>query len=82
MAFIDTISPERATGLLRKLYDQSLQRAGRVFQVLQIQSLRPHTLDASTRLYVEVMRSPRSPLSRAQRELIATVVSRENGCHY
>ncbi|HVS14087.1 MAG TPA: carboxymuconolactone decarboxylase family protein [Thermoanaerobaculia bacterium] len=82
MAWIETTPPDRASGLLRTIYRQAIERAGRVFQVLQIQSLRPHTLAASIRLYLETVRSPRSPLSRAQREMIATAVSRANGCHY
>jgi len=82
MAWIETVAPEAAQGLLKRLYDQALQRAGKVFNVIRVQSPRPHTLQASTRLYAEVMHSPRSPLTRAQRELLATVVSSINGCHY
>ena len=82
MAWIETVAPEAAQGLLKRLYDQALQRAGKVFNVIRVQSPRPHTLQASTRLYAEVMHSPRSPLTRTQRELLATVVSSINGCHY
>ena len=82
MAWIETVAPEAAQGLLKRLYDQALQRAGKVFNVIRVQSPRPHTLQASTRLYAEVMHSPRSPLTRVQRELLATVVSSINGCHY
>ncbi|MEM1244939.1 MAG: carboxymuconolactone decarboxylase family protein [Acidobacteriota bacterium] len=82
MAWIRTIEPEAATGLLRRLYDQALQRAGKLFHVIQIQGLRPHTLRASTALYTEVMHSERSPLSRSDREMIATAVSRANDCFY
>lgn len=32
-------------------------------------------------LYLELMRSP-GPLARDQREMIAVIVSRINGCHY
>jgi alkylhydroperoxidase family enzyme len=35
----------------------------------------------STALYGALMHG-RSPLTRAQREMIAVVVSRTNGCHY
>jgi alkylhydroperoxidase family enzyme len=38
-------------------------------------------LDAAMELYVASMRAP-APLSRAQREMLAVVVSRANGCHY
>jgi uncharacterized peroxidase-related enzyme len=82
MAWIRTLAPEEATGLLKRLYDQALARAGKVFNVLRIQSLRPEILKAGVALYEEVMISPRSPLSRAQREMIAVAVSRTNQCHY
>ena len=82
MPFIQTTDPSEATGLLKRLYDAAVKRAGKVYQVIRIQSPRPETLRASTQLYTEVMRSPRSPLSRARREMIAVVVSRLNACHY
>jgi uncharacterized peroxidase-related enzyme len=82
MAWIRTIAPEEATGLLKHLYGQAMARAGKVFNVLRLQSLRPEVLKAGVALYTEVMISPRSPLSRAQREMIAVVVSRANECHY
>ena len=82
MAWIETVSEERATGLLRQLYDAAVRRAGRVFQVIRIQSPRPKVLRASTQLYMELMHSPDGGLTRAQREMIATVVSRANACHY
>lgn len=81
-AWIETIAPERATGLLAKLYQVALARAGKIYNVIRIQSLRPETLRASTALYREIMFGKASPLSRAQRELIATVVSYENACEY
>ena len=82
MAWIRTIAPGEATGLLRRLYDEAISRAGKVFSVLSIQSLRPEVLEIGVKLYEELMFSPRSPLSRAQREMIAVAVSRVNQCHY
>ena len=82
MAWIELIAPERATGLLKQLYDAAVKRAGRVYNVIKLQGRRPKVLRASTQLYMEVMHSPDSPLSRAQREMIATVVSQTNGCFY
>lgn len=82
MAWIRTVDPAAATGRLRRLYDAAVERAGKVFNVLRLQSLRPDVLDVSTDLYLQVMHSRRSPLSRRQRELIATAVSSANGCHY
>ena len=82
MAWIRTIDPAAAGGLLRRLYDAAVRRAGRVYNIIRIQSLRPRALRASTQLYVEVMHCADSGLSRVQREMIATAVSQVNGCFY
>ena len=82
MAWIETVGPEHATGLLRQLYNAAIKRAGKVFNVIRIQSPRPRAMRASTQLYLEVMYSDDSGLTRAQREMIATAVSSVNGCHY
>jgi hypothetical protein len=81
MAHIRQIPPDEATGLLKRLYDEAVARAGKVFGILRIQSLNARTLDASMGMYKAVMFGP-SPLSRAQREMLATVVSRANDCFY
>jgi uncharacterized peroxidase-related enzyme len=82
MAWIRTVDPGEAEGLLRRLYDAAERRAGKVFNVLRAQSPRPKVLRASTQLYLEVMHSSESGLSRTQREMIATAVSAANQCHY
>ena len=81
MAWIETISDEQAEGVLKKLYEAAVARAGRVFNITRVMSLNERTLRASTALYQAVMFA-QSPLSRAQRELLGTVVSRVNGCRY
>jgi alkylhydroperoxidase family enzyme len=82
MSWIRTIGPEDAEGLLKRLYGQALQRAGKIYNIIRLQSPRPEILRASTDLYLEVMHGAQSPLSRAQREMIATAVSRANACYY
>ena len=82
MAWIQTVAPESASGLLERLYAAALKRAGRIYNIISIQSLRPRVLRSSTQLYLEVMGSRESALTRAQREMIATAVSRANDCHY
>lgn len=82
MSFIRTVAPTEAQGLLARLYAAAVKRAGKVFNVIRCQSLRPPVLRASTNLYIEVMHGAQSPLSGAQREMIATAVSRLNACHY
>jgi len=81
MAYIRTVSPEEAEGPLRSIYDAAVQRAGRVFQILRVQSVNPAVLRASMQLYASVMMGP-SPLSRAEREAMAVAVSRSNDCFY
>ena len=82
MTRIRTIDPDQAEGLLARLYRQAIRRAGKVFQILRCQSVRPEVLERSTELYLEVMQSDRSPLTRMQRELVATAVSSANRCFY
>jgi alkylhydroperoxidase family enzyme len=49
--------------------------------ILRIHSVHSRVLRRHIELYRELMRSP-GPLSRIQREMIATVVSAANECHY
>ncbi len=82
MSWLRTVAPEEAEGLLERLYAAAVKRAGKVYNILRLQSPRPKVLRASTQLYSEVMLSSESGLSRARREMIATVVSRANHCYY
>jgi len=81
MAWIKVIEPEEATGELKKEYDAALERAGKVFNILKVQSLNPPALQASMQLYRASMFGP-SDLSRAEREMLATVTSWANHCFY
>ena len=81
MAHIRTVAPEDAEGPLARIYGDAVHRAGRVFNILRIQSLNPLALDASMRMYLALMFGP-GPLSRLEREAIATTVSRVNDCFY
>ena len=78
---IKTVRDEDATGVLARVYADARERAGGVANVLRIQSVNPPALRAGVALYRETALAA-SPLSRAMREMIATVVSRVNECHY
>lgn len=82
MAFLDNIPPSRATGRLQAIYRAAVERAGKVFQILQVQSLNAATLQASLQLYMATTTSQANSLPRWLRELIATAVSRRNRCVY
>jgi alkylhydroperoxidase family enzyme len=75
------IDVDAATGALKAEYDAAVERAGKVFNIVQAMSLRPAVLGRSMELYREIMFGA-SGLSRQERELLAIVVSRENDCHY
>ena len=72
---------DESTGPLRAEYEAAIARAGKVFNIVKAMSLRPGVLRRSIALYQGIMFGP-SGLSRQERELLATVVSRENDCHY
>lgn len=81
MAWIKIFSESDADGLLKRIYDAALKRAGKVFNILKLQSQNPQVLQTGISLYRDIMFGE-SPLTRAQREMLATVVSRINLCHY
>ena len=81
MPWIKVIEPKDATGELKQEYDEAVQRAGKVFNILKVQSLNPAALRASMQMYRATMFGP-SGLSRAEREMLATVVSWANHCFY
>ena len=57
------------------------RRAGRVWNIVAVMSQNPAAMKASMGFYLAIMHGP-SPLSRAQREMLAVVVSAANQCHY
>jgi alkylhydroperoxidase family enzyme len=81
MAWIRTIEHDEATGELRQEYDEAVRRAGRVYNIVKVQGLRPKLLHASLQMYLVAMHGA-SSLTRAQRETLAVVVSQVNHCHY
>lgn len=81
MSWINVIQEPEAEGLLAKLYRRYQGADGTVDSILKVHSLRPRSMKAHFDLYALLMRGE-SFLSRAQREMIAVVVSAINQCHY
>lgn len=81
MSWINQVPEGQASGRLAELYRQANERAGRVWNIIRIMSLNPEQLDASMNLYLAIMHGE-SPLSRRQREMLATVVASELACPY
>jgi alkylhydroperoxidase family enzyme len=81
MAWIEIIGKDEAKGMLKKLYADAIKRAGRIWNIVSIMSRNPRVLKTSMDFYGALMFGP-SPLSRGQREMLATVVSGKNHCGY
>lgn len=81
MAFIKIIEHAEAEGDLKNIYDDLLLKRGKLAEVHKIQSLNPESIVKHMDLYMTIMFS-KSPLSRAQREMIAVIVSVANSCFY
>ena len=81
MPHIRQLSYEESTGLLRRLFDAALERAGRIWHIVHVMSVNPRAMDASMGFYGAIMFGS-SPLTRAQREMLAVVTSRTLDCFY
>ena len=79
-AWIELIDVPEATGELAEAYERIGAR-GTAARIVAVQSLHPAAMAAHIELYRTVMFGA-SPLSRAQREAIAVVVSAANDCFY
>ena len=82
MTWIDTIAPDDADDELAELYRQVADPVtGQLDNIMRVHSLHPRGLAAHQAVYGAVMR-PTPSLRRAEREMIALVVSQINQCHY
>lgn len=81
MAWIRVVPPAEATGTLKAEYARAEKERGALAHMHTITSLHPGALDAHLDIY-DAVHFAEGPLSRRERELIATVVSRENKCAY
>ena len=79
------ISPsERAMAYIRYIPGEEIPKDDRVpdqDHILQVHGVHPRVMRRHYELYMELMHAPGS-LSRAQREMLAVVVSATNGCRY
>ena len=72
MPFIDYLPPDKIP---------ELDRVDDNDNILRIHGVHSRVMKLHYELYIELMHKP-GPLSRIERELVATVVSKINGCHY
>ena len=82
MANIEVIPDDEWSDELAELYPKVVDPTyGRVDNIIAVHSLNPRGLAAHQTLYTSAMTGT-STLRKAERELIALVVSLENQCHY
>ena len=81
MAWDRTVPESDAMGIVKEEYEAGIKRAGWVYNIVKLFSIKPESLEAFINQYKVVMLGP-SKLTRAQRDMIATMVSRINFCRY
>ena len=82
MAWIEIVPDDEWEGPLADLYPQVVDRThGQVDHIMAVHSLNPTGLAAHDGLYRSAMSGTKT-LRKAERELVALVVSLENHCHY
>ena len=81
MSYIREIEESDASGEIGTMYERLRAERGRVSNILKVHSLRPQALAHHLDLYMGLLFGP-GKLSRAQREMIAVVVSAANDCAY
>lgn len=81
MTWTMTVSPEKATGRTKEVYESILAKRGHIANVFIAEGMDPEVLSHQVDLYLELMMGP-GPLSREEREMIAVVVSAANKSPY
>ena len=82
IAWIKTVEPENATGLLKDLYEEVTTPHGTVDNVMKAHSLRPHTMAGHLAIYRSVLHSDDNVLPLWFLEAVAVYTSLTNKCDY
>lgn len=81
MAWVKTVEEPAAEGYAKTLYEGLVKQRGWIPNIVKSTTIRPELTRAWMGLFTTLMFGS-SELTRAQREMIATVVSVANRCHY
>jgi uncharacterized peroxidase-related enzyme len=81
MPWVQTVAEDAASSDLREIYERVRARAGFIPNIAKVQSMRPKTITHGFDLYCRIMDDP-TGISKRERVLIATIVSKVNGCWY
>jgi uncharacterized peroxidase-related enzyme len=81
ICWLDVPGADEVAHEVKELWAKPLEKLGFVPNVLRVYAIRPRHLQLWSDFYDELMRGE-SGLTKAQREMIAVVVSTANRCHY
>ncbi|MBT98869.1 MAG: peroxidase [Dehalococcoidia bacterium] len=81
MPYVKTIPYEDAQGDLKETYDRMIKSRGFISNVQAVSSLKPNIMQTLVAHSASVMFGE-SGVSRAEREMVASVVSATNKCQY
>ena len=81
MSWIDEIEISEADGRLAEIYEELVEKRGKVSNILKVHSLNPEAMSGHLDFYMTLMFG-KSGLTRAEREAVAVVVSATNECEY
>ena len=82
MTWIERIADEKWTGDLAELKSKVADsRSGKIDNIMSVHSLDAGSMRAHMLLYQQAMKGTEG-LPKVDREMIALVVSKINGCHY
>ncbi len=81
MPYVRTIPYEDSQGELTKIYDKMIETRGFISNVQAVSSLKPNIMQTLVAHVGSVMFGE-SGVSRAEREMVAAVVSATNKCQY
>ena len=82
MPYIKIPTEAEATGAIAERFEANRRRVGRLYEIIRLHGPEPRVLDGMLALYTATVTTPRAPLPRQTREMIAVVVSRANDCFY
>ena len=81
-AWIKMIEDDKATGIVKDMYNKARSPHGTVDNVMRCQSLRPHSIGGHMAIYKSVLHNPDNTLPFWFLEVVASYTSIINKCKY
>ncbi|MEF8848041.1 MAG: peroxidase-related enzyme [Candidatus Thermoplasmatota archaeon] len=82
MSWIHILEKNQSQGKLEEIYEKIEKKRGKLSNIMKVQSLNPKVMQKHLDLYLSIMFSSNSSLSREEKEMIGVVVSSINKCEY